>query len=522
MSAAELRMTPFVVEREGEAVISLLLDTDKDYTGFQTEILLPEGLSFSADEDGYVKLGEVASSTHQITSNHEERNLRLVCFSTQNESLQHEGLLLSFRLNCDSGFTEGEVKIINTIFSDSDNQDITMPEITAPGKYISITRTPELSIIKNGTSAILQVVTEGGFSGGLSYEWTHDGIRISDEASLTVTGKVEGADPARDEYRVRITDSSEGFLLFDRSYSFTVETWPSPDTETHTTLSREKVRENETVSLCAVCPAGGYPDWRWEWFMDDSQVSDQLEFTKIMTMESGTAKQNDAHTFSFRAANYGPENDLWGETIPSQQNVTVYRRPKTPARLGCAREGNVYRLQIEPGIPGEEISINGYIFTVGYHSESGEPQSLFSGPDMELELEAESYRDIIEKLWCYSTWTYDDDSMVSSGLRHINGDQDEDFDASVFSDPSGMLLPVKDNTTIEIRVDNGEINILNLPESDICISLYNLNGETIQNKIIRKGFYAEAHLSVVNLQPALYLLKIATTETVVIRKFFLH
>ena len=79
------------------------------------------------------------------------------------------------------------------------------------------------------------------------------------------------------------------------------------------------------------------------------------------------------------------------------------------------------------------LSSLGYSFIYGYTDGEGMKHELTTTTQRYCHIDPATYTDSSNRFWAYALWTYEDGSVVSSGLRYLDGSVDENFDASVFN-----------------------------------------------------------------------------------------
>ena len=101
--------------------IDVLLDNQRAYTAFQTDITVTEGLSIHlAGQDGAFSLSDRTSDSHLIQSYlHEDNSLRVIAYSSQDAPINgNEGTLFTFDIVADETFTgPGTITLSRTLFS---------------------------------------------------------------------------------------------------------------------------------------------------------------------------------------------------------------------------------------------------------------------------------------------------------------------------------------------------------------------------------------------------------------------
>ena len=111
--------------------ISLNLDNANGYRGFQTDIVLPEGLSIVKQTNNSLAISPTSRASSFALSSNEigDRTTRLLCYSAQYETISgNSGALVNIQVKASSDFAGGYVQLKNTIFSNENNQDVNMDD----------------------------------------------------------------------------------------------------------------------------------------------------------------------------------------------------------------------------------------------------------------------------------------------------------------------------------------------------------------------------------------------------------
>lgn len=123
---------PFNIVPGDTKTISLNLDNENVYRGFQTDIVLPEGLSIvkNANNSLAISLTNRASAFGLSSNEVGDRTLRLLGYSAQYETISgYNGALVNIQVKASSDFKGGYVQLKNTIFSSNENnQDVSMDD----------------------------------------------------------------------------------------------------------------------------------------------------------------------------------------------------------------------------------------------------------------------------------------------------------------------------------------------------------------------------------------------------------
>lgn len=122
---------PFNMVPGDTKTISLNLDNANVYRGFQTDIVLPEGLSIVKQTNNSLAISPTSRASSFALSSNEigDRTTRLLCYSAQYETISgNSGALVNIQVKASSDFAGGYVQLKNTIFSNENNQDVNMDD----------------------------------------------------------------------------------------------------------------------------------------------------------------------------------------------------------------------------------------------------------------------------------------------------------------------------------------------------------------------------------------------------------
>lgn len=122
---------PFNIVPGDTKTISLNLDNENVYRGFQTDIVLPEGLSIVKQTNNSLAISPTSRASSFALSSNEigDRTTRLLCYSAQYETISgNSGALVNIQVKASSDFAGGYVQLKNTIFSNENNQDVNMDD----------------------------------------------------------------------------------------------------------------------------------------------------------------------------------------------------------------------------------------------------------------------------------------------------------------------------------------------------------------------------------------------------------
>ncbi len=123
---------PLNIEPGDTKTLCLSLDNSGEYKGFQTDLVLPTGLTVATNTKGVldISLTDRASSSFSLSSNEiREGTIRMVCFSSQNATFSRQsGQLVKISVKASDDFTGGYVSLQNSIFSDTNDKDVKMAD----------------------------------------------------------------------------------------------------------------------------------------------------------------------------------------------------------------------------------------------------------------------------------------------------------------------------------------------------------------------------------------------------------
>lgn len=97
------------VPQGGQTAIEVGCEFDTDYTAFELQIALPEGVSLLTDEDGYPVIEKAFDSNHVLTGNllPSNGNYKVTCRSMDNISMPTSGPLFRVIVQADAGLALG-------------------------------------------------------------------------------------------------------------------------------------------------------------------------------------------------------------------------------------------------------------------------------------------------------------------------------------------------------------------------------------------------------------------------------
>lgn len=418
------------------------------------------GISISATGETTLNVNkEVQLSAEVLPANATDKSVTWDSSNPEVASVNVNGLV--------TGITPGET-VITATNSAGQYDRITVTVIPREREPISVTVSQQYMIVKDGDPVSLWVRTSGGNPDGWTYAWVLDGsdAPLSNTDTLELVAENKNAtEPLTHVYVATVGNVNDGVLVFDEQYRFTLEIWSKPEfgdgngegemgddaTGNGTHVSATKIREGNELTVSVEVPRGGYMNkWDYLWTYNDEEIGTEPQVTVTAQLPASEAQGFEKATcesvFTVRLSNYGPDNTLWTLAQFDTEGVTVYKRPEMPLQLLRKGDGKSCTFIAMSALPNEQLASLGYQFVYGYADKDGGMHLLESTPNRYCHTTAEIYNDNSLRFWVYTLWTYADGSIISSGLRYLDGSADDGFDASVF-----------DSATRAEEIETGEI-----------------------------------------------------------------
>ena len=121
--------------KQGETATSdiELLNPDKSYTAFQLDLMLPEGITATTNDEGdyIITNGSRLSSNHTIGVSPIEGGIRLVCVSPLSEAFSgNSGSLFTIEVKADASIQakDYQATVTGVVFTRTDDRDIEMDD----------------------------------------------------------------------------------------------------------------------------------------------------------------------------------------------------------------------------------------------------------------------------------------------------------------------------------------------------------------------------------------------------------
>ncbi len=170
-----------------EVEIPVMLTVDGEFTGFQADITVSDEMSFATPG---AELETPASETHQLLTRVDGNRLRVVCFSTAQETFAGSGTLLTLKVSVTDSFISGTISITNAIFSTTDNIEVAFPDSTTEVKALYPSGVEEVTADRNDVSidrtAPYEVYDLNGRPSGNSIDGLTNGVYIVRQGATVI------------------------------------------------------------------------------------------------------------------------------------------------------------------------------------------------------------------------------------------------------------------------------------------------------------------------------------------------
>ena len=172
--------------------VSILLDNEVQYTAFQTDIYLPEGLTVEQEDGDYIfDLTSRKSRDHNIASQlQHDGSIRLMSYSPNiNAYSGNSGALVTFELTAASGFSgTAVITLRGTLFTTIAGSEIAFPNeqctVTVPSTGNPGDVNGDSSVNITDVTALIDLLLSGAVAPAAA-DVNHDGsVNITDVTAL--------------------------------------------------------------------------------------------------------------------------------------------------------------------------------------------------------------------------------------------------------------------------------------------------------------------------------------------------
>ena len=277
-----------------------------------------------------------------------------------------------------------------------------------------------------------------------------------------------------------------------------------------------KIRENNLLNLSVTKASGGYNDsWVYIWKSNGNDIGDSPEITTYATMPDGYSREIYTNEFDVSIINYAPDGSEWASARLFANPVYVYRRPQTPSQMLKKGNGNSSTfIVMYENVPDSALTSQKYINVYGYTDANGFDHEIGSTSLRYCHTDPDLYNDISNRFWVYATWTYGDGSVVSSGLRYLDGELNEDFDASGFMGGNSRSLGNDDDNVAGVEWITDSMD----GTDKTAITVHSMSGTCLMNKVFANGSKVDFKSECNNLQPGIYLITVVSGNKTTTKK----
>lgn len=282
--------------------------------------------------------------------------------------------------------------------------------------------------------------------------FTEEAMSVDATADIMQITFAAPADAAPGQFDIKISgldfSSPMGVDIFGDDSYFTItvlepgeEPTPEPGEAGNVWVSETRIREGNMLSMGISDPTGGYDDaWQYVWTDPAGAMIGEGQEISTPALLFGAAAQTGEeqaisdNVYDVSVTNLAPDGTTWYEATLPTPVVHVYKRPKIPVSLLRKGDGTscTFVVMMSP-LTNQEILDLGFTYTYGYTDMAGKMYELETTEKRYTHTTSEIYNDSSLTFWAFSSWTYPDGSIVTSGLRYLDGSEDPDFDASSFS-----------------------------------------------------------------------------------------
>ena len=290
----------------------------------------------------------------------------------------------------------------------------------------------------------------------------------------------------------------------------------------HVSATPLKVRDGDVVHLSSILPSAGYSDaWFVDWFAGTEHISDERCCDVLMTMAKGDTRATEIFTFSILATDYSPSGTVWAEISDMTPELTVYRAPQLPSDLVRKGDGKSKVLIAMFNLTDKQLAEREYRYVFGYTKADGNMKTVATSDKRYCRYDDSVYDDESVRKWCYSEWAYEDGSIVTSGLRYLDGDVDNTFDGSVFYN-DGVTSKDRREATSWINTKDGGISVEVDAKSDTHVELYSISGECLLSEVIEAGCFGIVRIDSGKYDSGTYIVRAWSENEMVVKKVHLQ
>lgn len=298
------------------------------------------------------------------------------------------------------------------------------------------------------------------------------------------------------------------------------------------------IREGNNLSLSVELATGGYyidndTHWQYTWYentdnnynvLKSSNLPDKGSVDLGIVSSSVTGvKHIEKKGYSLEIINKGPYGTNWYEKIYDIKNLNIYTRPSSPEKLQIKGNGSSNVLVCTMTLSDQLLKERNYEFVFGYTDENGVDHEMLPTSNRWCQIENNvSLKDSRYRFWVYTLWVYDKENYVSSGKRYLNGDLDENFDASCFDnvkvDTRGSITNIESIGEVGFVFDGNKLTISATNSSEFTVNVISVEGKCIETRTFTGNQSCGDIIDFSTYSSGVYIVYIKTTERMFSRK----
>ena len=306
---------------------------------------------------------------------------------------------------------------------------------------IGLLETDSLDVYAGGMVR-LNLPVKGGYPDGWVYEWKSGDNLIATTSDPSCEVLAENLSVATQQtFTVHAVNSLRGETGCDETTDIVISLWPKAvfgDLD-YPTAAREgnKIRLSVEPARNGYLPNG----WTYVWSQGGQirpGAGNSLTDEPVVNF-SGLGKGTvDVH-YALSLTNYGPSGSIWDAKTYDDIIVTIYRRPQTPTSLVKKGSGASGTMITTCNLSDADLEGHDYYLVFGYRDGAGAYHDMTSlrqtNPGevrWSTQIPSAVLNDAGNLPYVYALWKYSNGVEITSGLRTLNG-VDENWDDSSYS-----------------------------------------------------------------------------------------
>ncbi|MDE7180030.1 MAG: Ig-like domain-containing protein, partial [Muribaculaceae bacterium] len=206
--------------------------------------------------------------------------------------------------------------------------------------------------------------------------------------------------------------------------------------------------------------------------------------------------------------------------ITATCTVTVGDRPDAPTKMERKGNGASRTFVILMPLNDDELAEKGYDFVYGYTDAKGDDHVFASTPLRYSHTTSEIYNNPDNDFWVFAVVANEDGENVASVRCHLDGSEDDDFDAASLIEAGNSTRSKNYENWIIPTPHGARISIRSCGETSIAA--YTLDGNRIFNENYGAGVDVDAHLTDEILPPSTYIIVAVSGDYISTKKIIIR